>query len=235
MGVHLNTVGVFVPDQHLADFNLVERCLENDASALAQLPALYAGPVTAYLITRGASSVEASESVDLLWGDLVTPATTGRTPLSRYNGKCALLTYVNLVALSKLYDRKKVGGRHDRRFPSSEVVTFSEPAGECEARDYPLIELIREAVVFGFEKCAAEDFVLVQLQYYDDLRRGDLARMFQCSEATIHRKLETARGAVRNGALGYVRERDPWLELRWEDFIELCQTTTLTCLGIEEY
>ena len=217
--------------QHLADFNLVERCLENDAAALAQLQQANRGPVAAYLSTKGASSVEARETVDMLWGDLLTPAATGRSPLSRYNGKCALLTYLNLVALSRLFSRYRVCGRFERRFPSSDAVEFAEPAGEPATKDEPLLELIRDAVEFAFQNCDAEDFVLVQLQYYDDLERSDLARMFQCSESTIHRKLESARTAVRKSALDYIRERDPWLELRWEDFIELCRTATLACLG----
>ncbi|MEO7318718.1 MAG: hypothetical protein ABIZ56_06995 [Chthoniobacteraceae bacterium] len=220
--------------QHLADFNLVERCLGNDANALAQLQQTYRVPVTAFLSSRGANSVEAQETVEMLWGDLLTPASTGRTPLSRYNGKCALLTYLNLVALNRLFGRKRVSGRYERRFPSSDAVEFAEPAGESSSKDEPLIELIRDAVEFGFQNCDAEDFVLVQLQYYDDLDRGDLARMFRCSESTIHRELESARSAVRKSALAYIRERDPWLELRWEDFIELCRTTTLTSLGAGE-
>ena len=225
-----------MPDsiQHLADFNLVERCLENDADALAQLQQSYRGAVTAYLSSRGASSVEAQETVEMLWGDLLTPASTGRTPLSRYNGKCALLTYLNLVALSRLFGRKRVTGRYERRFPSADAVEFPEPAGESASKDAPLIKLIRDAVEFAFQNCDAEDFVLVQLEYYDDLDRGDLARMFRCSESTIHRKLENARSAVRKCALDYIRERDPWLELRWEDFIDLCRTTTLASLGVEE-
>lgn len=222
------------PGQHLADFNLVERCLENDPAALARLQESHRGPVTAYLLTKGAGGVEAEETVTMLWGDLLTPASTGRTPLSRYNGKCALLTYLNLVALSRLYSRKRVAGRYERRFPSSDAMEFAEPSGEHAPDDRALIDVIRGAVEFAFQGCDAEDFVLVQLQYYDDLGRDDLARMFRCSESTIHRKLESARAAVRKSALDYVRERDPWLELRWEDFIELCQTTTLTCLGVEE-
>ena len=230
----MNTADVFSDSQHLADFNLVERCLENDREALAQLQRTNGGPVTAYLLTKGASSVEAQDTVEMLWGDLMTPAATGRTPLSRYNGKCALLTYLNLVALSRLYGRKRVRGRYEKRFQSSDTVEFAEPAGDHAPEDKSLIDLIHEAVEFGFKNCDAEEFVLVQLQYYDDLGRDDLARMFRCSESTIHRRLEGARAAVKKSALDYVRERDPWLELRWEDFIELCQTTTLTCLGVEE-
>ena len=127
-----------------------------------------------------------------------------------------------------------MGGRYERRFPSRDAVEFLEPAGEQPPQDEPLIELIRDAVEFGFQNCAADDFVLVQLEYYDDLDRADLARMFGCSESTIHRKLESGRTAIRASTLGYVRERDPWLELRWEDFIELCRTTTLTSIGVGE-
>ena len=233
--MHLNTARVSIPDQYVADFSLVERCLQNDAAALAELQRENRGPVAAFLSAKGASHLEAQETVDLLWGDLVTPTATGRSPLGRYNGQCSILTYVSIVALNKLYDRKKVGGRHDRRFPSRESVEFAEPAGESRLKDYPLIELIRAAVEFGFQQCDAEDFVIVHLQYYDGLERDDLMRMFRCSESTIYRKLEAARETLRKSALSYIRERDPWLELRWEDFLELCQTTTLNCLAGDEH
>lgn len=235
MGVYLNTPRVFVPDQYLADFNLVERCLQNDPAALAELQQTNRGPVAAFLNTRGATSVEAQETVDMLWADLVMPTASGRFPLSRYNGQCSILTFINIVALNKLHDRKKAGGRHDRRYPSRDAVEFAEPVADSKLSDYPLLELARDAVAFGFRQCEAEAFVIVYLQYYHDLDRDDLKHMFQYSESTIRRKLEDARENFRKNILSYVHERDPWLELRWEDFVELCRTTTLNCLASSEH
>ena len=221
------------PNFHLADFSLVEKCLGHDREALALLQASYRAPVSAFLIKAGASGAEAQETVDMLWGDLLSPAATGRIRLGRYDGSCALLTWLNTVALNALLTRKRTDGRREHRFPSRDAGDFAEPSSEDGHSETPLIELIREAVEFAFQNIPAEDFVLLQLEYCDQLEREDLARMFGCSKSTVSRRLESARISVAEGTMAQVRARDPWLELRWEDFLELCQIATPSCFGTE--
>lgn len=230
----MNTERVTVPAKYLADFCLAERCLEHDPAALRQLQEANEQPVTAYLLSTGATAQDVKETVTMLWGDLLTPTSTGRRPLSRYNGTCLLFTFVSHVALGRLYDRRKVRGRRDRRFPASETETFADPADAAQPKDESLTALIRDAVRYTFQNCAAKNFVVIQLLLYDGLKFTDLAHMFQCSESTMRRDMESAQMDVQTLASEYVRKRDPWLELKWEDFVELCRTTTLTGLGIDE-
>ncbi len=220
--------------KNLSDFTLVEACLEHDAGALARLRQTYREPVTAYLVKAGAHAVEGREIVEMLWGDLLSPAAGGRIRLSRYDGSCALLTWLNTVAINAMLTRKRIDGRRERRFISSDAGDHAEAGEQAAMMEAPLIELMREAVEFAFQNCSAEDFVLLQLEYCDQLEREDLARMFGCSKATVSRRLESARMSVEERTMDYVRERDPWLELRWEDFLELCRTATPACFGIEE-
>jgi hypothetical protein len=77
------------------------------------------------------------------------------------------------------------------------------------------------------------DFVLVQLAHTYGVKGRELAKMFSYSEATISRTLETARKQIADSTLREVRVRDPWLVLRWEDFIELCGVVSPSCFGIE--
>ena len=58
--------------------------------------------------------------------------------------------------------------------------------------------------------------------------------MFGCSKATVSRMLKDARISLAGITMDYVRRRDPWLDLRWEDFLELCRTATLSCFVFEE-
>ena len=225
---------VSFPELNLSDFTLVEQCLEHDGVALASLQQTYRGPVTAYLMKAGANGVEAAETVEMLWGDLLSPSSSGRIRLGRYDGSCALLTWLNTVAMNALLTRKRIDGRRERRFVSRDAEDQAEPVEEEPATEAPLIQLMREAVEFAFQNCPAEDFVLLQLEYCDQLKRDDLARMFGCSKATVSRMLSSARISVAESTMNYLRQRDPWLELRWEDFLELCRLATPSCFGIEE-
>ena len=31
----------------------------------------------------------------------------------------------------------------------------------------------------------------------------------------------------------YVRAKDPWLDLKWDDFMDLCRVATPACFGTE--
>ena len=89
------------------------------------------------------------------------------------------------------------------------------------------------AVKTAFRECDAEDFVLVQLAHANGVRGRELARMFSCSEAKISRDLERARHKLAVATMDGVRAQDPWLELQWEDFVELCRVVSPACFGVE--
>lgn len=221
------------PELHVSDFALVEKCLGHEEGALARLQETYRQPVTAFLLKAGAQPVEAGETVATLWGDLLSPAATGRIRLGRYDGSCALLTWLNTVAMNALLTRKRIDGRRERRFISRDAGDHEDSVEEVAATEAPLIQLIREAVEFAFRNCPAENYVLLQLEYLDQLERDELARMFGCSKATISRMLNAARLSIAESTMDYLRQRDPWLELRWEDFLDLCRMATPSCFGIE--
>ena len=95
------------------------------------------------------------------------------------------------------------------------------------------MEIMRGAVEAAFRECDAEDFLLVQLAHANGLLGRELARMFACSEAKISRDLERAKRKIAAATMGYVRAQDPWLELQWEDFVELCRVVSPACFGVE--
>ena len=99
---------MFSHKQHLPDFHLVEKCVAHDALALALLQSTYGASVLSYLMHTGATREEARETVECLWGDLLTPAKSGQVRLLNYDGSCKLLTWLNAVALNALLSRKRV-------------------------------------------------------------------------------------------------------------------------------
>lgn len=223
---------------HLADFQLAQKCLENDSAAIAILHTRHRGPIRRYLMHRGAKDWEAEETVDLLWGDLVIPRKTGRTPLSRYDGSSQLQTWLNVVALNLWLSRKRISGRHaheqiDGRHDNVEEDALAGFSTENGA-DIPLLLLIRDAIDHAFLHCPAEYFVLLQLEHFEQLTRDELARMFQCSKPKLSRLITSARKVIQKTTLGFIKKRDPWLELRWKDFLDLCRTATPACFGWRE-
>ncbi len=226
--------------QHLGDFNLCHDCLEGKAEgkamAITRLQKEFGPVTTSYLKGAGASLYEAIEVVDSLWADLIHPA-GGRQPrLSRYDGSCALQTWLNTVALNELLSIKRRQQRWDKLMPArveEQPADWHADPGASEAVEAPLIEIMQTAVETAFLSCEPEDFVLLQLKHCDGLRGAELGLMFGCDESVISRRIDKAQSHIASMTLWKVRQTDPWLELKWTDFVDLCRTATPACFGLD--
>ena len=214
--------------------HLVERCVSNDETAISLLQSTHGPRILAFLIGAGAGAAEAQETVKSLWADCLTPTKRGTVRLLRYNGECALQTYLNRVALNALLTRKRIDGRRLKNFPPSESPDPANAFTDEPAPEAPLLEIMRDAVQFAFDHCSPEEFVILNLEHYDELEREELARMFGCSKATVSRLLDKARVNIAEITTTFLRQRDPWLELKWDDFLELCRTATPACFEVED-
>lgn len=229
---------------HAADFHLAQMCLEQNVAALTRLQALHAANVTSFLVSAGASGDEAREITDSLWGHCLSADAGGQPRLTRYSGVSSLQTWLNTVALNRLVSAKRRDETWHRLAPVR-LPTFtdagadeSEPAWLADGRasgpaEAPLLSLMREAVEAAFRTCPPEDFVLLQLAHADNLRVVELAKMFDCGIASVSRNVEKAGHGIAAATLAYIKANDPWLELQWEDFIELCGTASPACFGVE--
>jgi DNA-directed RNA polymerase specialized sigma24 family protein len=220
--------------------------MEGKVSAISLLQKQFGGATIGYLINAGALQPEAAEVVGSLWADILTSSVDRAPRLSRYDGSCALQTWLNTVALNKLLTRKRGEERWNRLIPTRVGSTPENERGErenaptwladpetSEPDDAPLLEIMRLAVEAAFLSCEPEDFVLLQLAHRDNLRGTELAVMFKCDASVISRRLQKAEEHIAATTLLQVRRTDPWLELRWEDFLELCRSATPGCLGLD--
>jgi RNA polymerase sigma factor (sigma-70 family) len=231
---------------NLGDFNLCQESLDGSESAIAFLQRQFGPKSRSYLIGAGACPAEAAEIIDSLWADLLAPVNDRPPRLRRYDGSCALQTWLNTVALNRLLTRKRTEQRWKRiispnpgplegdDFATSErsAAALAEPedAGFGEA---PLVEIMRTAVETAFLSCDPEDFVLLQLKHCDGLRGAELGKMFGCDESVISRRLDRAQERIASMTLWKIRQTDPWLELKWSDFLELCRSATPACFGLD--
>ncbi len=151
-----------------------------------------------------------------------------------------MLTWLKAVALNKLVQRKRQENRVRQPFvvklPTDPDKPEGVPPPSAEMRDppeAPLLDIMRGAVETAFRECDPEDFVLVQLAHANGLLGRELAQIFSCSEAKISRDLERARRSIADATMNYVHEKDPWLVLEWEDFLDLCRVASPACFGVE--
>ena len=96
---------------HPDDFHLVQECLEGKTSALTHLQAAYREPLLAFLQGSGASPPMAGEIVVELRSDCIASQTGTVPKLARYNGTCALSTFLNTIPLNALLTRRRRGQR----------------------------------------------------------------------------------------------------------------------------
>jgi RNA polymerase sigma factor (sigma-70 family) len=230
---------------HLCDFQLCHECLAGEKQAIAQLQRDFGPVTTSYLIGSGALPHEAHEVVTSLWADLLMPNGERPPRLQRYDGSCALQTWLNTVALNRLLTQKRTQQRWDRLIPvrvdaagngggdgESNDLWPADPH-RVEPRDSPLIEIMQSAVETAFLACEPEDFVLLQLKHCDGLHGTELAILFDCDESVISRRLNKAQNHIAAMTVWKVRQIDPWLELQWTDFVDLCRTATPACFGVD--
>ncbi|MEP6670587.1 MAG: hypothetical protein ABJF10_15610 [Chthoniobacter sp.] len=216
------------------DFLLAQKCLEGDLLSISQFQQTCRGYVADYLVSAGADAEQAQELANEMRADCLAERADNRPRLATYGGNSPLRTWLKAVALNKLVQRK----RNEKRKRQLEIDgrPIDDPGVEGEApssTEAPLLEIMRGAVEAAFHECDAEDFVLVQLAHANDLLGRELAQMYSCSEAKISRDLERARRSIADATMNYVREKDPWLVLKWEDFLDLCRVASPACFGVE--
>ena len=227
---------------HSEDLLLVQRCLEGEEPAIIHLRERHRSALVNYLIHAGATVAEAHELVEELWAECLAERRLRRPRLATYLGNSPLQSWLKAVALNNLIQLKRREARRTRIIREEPITENDGDAegGVAETADganapteQPLLEIIRGAVEFAFRECDPQDFVLLQFAHANGLRGRELAQMFGCSEAKISRDLEAARRQVVKDTMAYVRQQDPWLELKWEDFVELCRAVSPSCFGME--
>ena len=224
------------PLPHADDFLLAQKCLEGDAQAIRLLQETYKTPLMNYLVHMGAEAAEARTLVSDLWADCIAPRPDRKPRLATYSGNAPLQAWLKTVVFNHAIRDK----RDEARGPV--IVGVPGPDGpEPEFPDpehpsppeQPVLDIILTAVQAAFRECDPEEFLLLNLAHANRLRGREIARMYDCSEAKISRGLDAARIKLKAAILRHVKERDPWLEIQWEDFVELCRVAGPSCFGFE--
>jgi len=204
----------------------VHRCQQGDPDALADLREAHHCFLGNILRARGASVDETEELLADLWGDCV-PA-NGEQPslLDKYSGKCPVQGWLATVATRRWIDLKRKQTRRGEttRPEGGHTAMESLPAAATLDRDDVLVDLLRGSLQAAFATCPAADLLMLRLVYLHGLSQREIMRMWGWSESKVSRKLSQAMQQIEQDTLANMKRKDPWLDLAWQDFVDLCET-----------
>lgn len=211
---------------HEQDLIFARSVLSVNTQAATELRVRYHGRIVSLLCARGASSTEAEDLVADLWSDCFQSPRDRPTLLAKYQGRCALESWLMTVATNRLIDLKR---RQSFRvdLPSSDQSPNDffdrRPHPQTASADASVLKLLRGSIQNAFARRNSESVLMLKLVHLYQLTQREIARMWGWHESKVSRALEQAREGLARDILTELKRTDPWLELQWEDFLELCQ------------
>ncbi len=211
---------------HEEDLKFAQSVLSANSSAASELRSRYHGRMVSILCGRGANQTEAEDLVADIWSDCFQAPEGRLTLLGKYQGRCALESWLITVATNRLVDLKR---RQTFRVdvPASEGTSGEDffdrrPQPEATVAEESLLKLLRSAIRAAFSKGDAESVLMLKLVHVHQLTQREIARMWGWHESKVSRALEVARQNIGREIMAEMKRMDPWLDLRWDDFLELC-------------
>ena len=206
---------------------LVLKAQQGEAQALAELRNQLQPPLLGILLARGAGQLEAEEILADLWSDCVPGAAEGTPLLARFKNGASLLAWLARVAVNRWIDRR----RREARTESQAPVEFDEmPGCPTTPADNILQAALRDSLRTAFAACSSEAILMLRLVYLHGLTQREVGRMVGWSEPKTSRALSRAMQQIQQQTLKHLKAISPGLELRWEDFLELCDSQEIDFL-----
>jgi RNA polymerase sigma factor (sigma-70 family) len=210
------------------DLLQARRCQQGDVAALAALRHQLHDALLRILLSRGASRSETEDLLADLWSDCV-PGDGGRSSLlEKFSGKCALLSWLATVATRRWIDLKRKQARYVE-FGKADIEHLEAeplnrlPAEPAVGTEDVLLNILLEGLRAAFSLCPPESMVLLRLRYVHGVSQREIVRMLGCHESKVSRVLSQALQDIETNALREVKRHDPWLDLTWQDFLDLCE------------
>jgi len=183
------------------------------------------------LVARGATALEAEDLLADLWGDCVSRNDDRPSLLDKFSGKCPVQNWLATVATHRFVDLKRRQKHRGELLPTgrdsgeSETDAFEQlPAASPNRSEGSLVDLLKNSLQSAFAKCAPEAMLMLRLVYLNTLTQREVGRMWGWHESKVSRCLTQAMTDIQTTTLSEIKRRDPWLDLAWEDFVELCES-----------
>ncbi|SRR5581483_482831 len=206
------------------DLELVDRCLAGNSRAIGVLHEKYHGALGAFLSRMGAGAEEVNELITTLWTDCIQPHGKNRPLFFKYRGQCALGYWLKAVVLNRIIDKRREDGHY---VPLPDDEEEGKPIGITmpeRTNDPPLLDLMRRALNYAIDRSPSEHFVMLQLVHYGNLTQSEVGRMWKMDESKISRILHQTQQALETDILTFIKQEEPFLDLTWDDFVQLCDS-----------
>lgn len=209
------------------DWALVQRFLNGDENALGLLYNKYHPLLLSILPSRGARPEDAEEVDSWVWARCMANGEAHSSLLEKFSGKSAFKAWITAVATNRWYDIARRRSRFEGELPHSrdddEDPIEKYPDEKLPPSESALTKLLHECLTAAFDQCEPESLIMLYLVWRHDLSQRRVGELWKCSEATISRRLSNAMDDIRATTLNLLKQKDPRLKLKWEDFEELCQ------------
>ena len=209
----------------------MERCLEGEEAAILELKELHNSYLKNVLFSYRAAEGEVDEVISNLWLDCLSATPPKLALLNRYNGKSALKSWLGAIAVNRWLSLKRRHSVHARVI--SELQTSNDCNADGEATSNPsvidieILRIIAAALQKSFSECSDEEVVLLHLIHLHHLTQREVSTLWKAHESQISRKLGVAEAKIQNATLKEIKSQDPHLEINWNDFVRLCESTNL--------
>jgi RNA polymerase sigma factor (sigma-70 family) len=219
--------------QHMHDWVQVQKFLSGDTRILEDFVQRYSPVLRRKLVQRGGKRVEADEIIASLWSDSVPEATTRGSLLEKYNGLASLQSWLLTVATRRMIDVKRsqrftVSGEEPDQADHHAYRLLDRAPAEPEARpEDSLLELLQTSLRVAWDRSTADELIILHLVHLHGLTQREVGRMWGWTESKVSRILNRAIRHIKQETLRQVKQSDPWLELTWQDFLDLCKTRSI--------
>jgi RNA polymerase sigma factor (sigma-70 family) len=223
-------------ENHGVELDFARECLDQNESAISNLRHQYGAALRGILTSSGASESEANDILTNLWTDCTVNHETRRPRLEGYWGQCSLMTFLKTVCMNEFVDRKRRENRWRKIEEGSggsacvgdSLYGSQERNSPCEVVDGSLFAIMQAALLKAFDQCPAQHMVILQLVFIQGMTQRQVAGLWGCHETKISRMLDSAMERIAADTLRAVKQADPWLNLKWDDFLELCDGAGLS-------
>jgi RNA polymerase sigma factor (sigma-70 family) len=203
---------------------LVRQVFEGRLDALDSLKRRVESTIYNRLLARGATDYEADEVLSAVWASAIPGMRDGRQSLfAAYKGQSSPTTWLYAVTLNRWLDRKRKDLIHARWASAEQYEKKNSPGDDNPVSDDTLLTLLRDSLKTAFRQCDAESLVLLRLVHVHGLSQRALASTWNLPEYSLSRRLTKTMKQIRETTLGHISKTDSWLDLKWEDFLQLCQ------------
>lgn len=222
---------------HAADFEFAQDLLDGDKAAWSRFDAELKPAMLAKLAASGATEADAHEVVGIvterLWAQRKLTAYSGSGPLAGFLRTMAANAWLEYLRKHRrLVPATNLAREDDSGDPMESLARDDHPAAPQET---PLAGLLRDALVFALAQTEAEALLVLRLSLLQEVKQRDLCLLWGgCHEATISRKKVEAMEQIRSGTLAYLAEREPSLQISWQDLLEACGEGAEAILGPAE-